>query len=567
MMQFVAVALIFAACNPTKQTIQDTPSCKFEVAESHLPQEISRLLTSVPEKTTPRRAHCKYVAFAWENSGVTPAQLLKRAEELDKTSIDGVGVYLSARRPDGTALKTRTILLDPAWSFDDFAAQIPLFRQVTAHRSMKECFVNSFRSPTPGIEWEDDATWERIANNVSVAARVAREGGMRGLSMDLEDYSKNRPFFRKADQMPYSDLCALVRRRGREVFGRAFAEYPNATVFAFFLHSLAPYYIRNRPCDVAALVRNAEWLLPAFLDGMMDAMPPMARLVDGDEHSYRYESANNDYRAWAWFDRHALERLVAPENLEKFRRQVLHGFSLYMDMYVNDETSSWYKGPVDDSRVEHFRRDIMQAVETTDEYVWFWGERMCWTKWPEKRRMPDSRIANEPWESRLPGLDLAMRAARDPVSAFDFAKDSLVKSGELRNLVAEGGRFSVATGHVISVVKDLKGGEWVAFSVEAKGASASCNLVFRGDKPKPYVGDWFVPLYPVPGDPTRRVGKALVRLPTRTRRIHVVMVANNRPSETTEFGPIEMYVVKSGEDSQTQTKKERTDETVQNERK
>ena len=492
------------------------------------------------------RVSRKYVAFAWENGGATPAQMLKRVDDLDKTAIDGVGVYLSSRRSDGKLLSTRTILVDPAWSFDDFAAQIPLFRKLSEHPSMRESFVNSFRSPTPGIEWEDDAAWDRIANNMGVVARIAREGGFRGLSMDLEDYKKNRPFVRRPEQIPYPELCALVRRRGRAVFGRVFAEYPNATVFAFFLHSLAPYYMRNRPGDVAALARDAEWLLPSFLDGVMDAMPPGARLVDGDEHSYRYEAEDKGYRAWAWFDRHALEALVAPENREKFRRQVLHSFALYMDMYTNDEKSSWYKGPVEGSRVEHFRRDLMQADETADEYVWFWGEKLCWAKWPRNRVMPDSRLANETWESRLPGLDVAMRAVKDPLAAFDHVKDSLAKAGELKNLVEDGASFTVATGHVSTVVKSVKGGEWIALLVAANGKSASCNVIFRGGKPKPYVGDWFVPLYPVLGNPTHRVGKAVIRVPERTRTVHIVMNAKNRPGETTLFSPVEMYRVKVG---------------------
>ena len=91
----------------------------------------------------------KYVAFAWENGGATPSQMLKRVDDLDKTAIDGVGVYLSSRRSGGELLSSRTILVDPAWSFDDFAAQIPLFRKLSEHPSMKESFVTSFRSPPP----------------------------------------------------------------------------------------------------------------------------------------------------------------------------------------------------------------------------------------------------------------------------------------------------------------------------------------------------------------------------------------------------------------------------------
>ena len=70
-----------------------------------------------------------------------------------------------------------------------------------------------------------------------------------------------------------------------------------------------------------------------------------------------------------------------PTDMSRLGAQVITGLGLYMDSYVNDETSSWYFGPIDGSRLEYLRRNMAQALSGTDEYVWLWGERGRWIDW------------------------------------------------------------------------------------------------------------------------------------------------------------------------------------------
>ncbi len=482
----------------------------------------------------------EYIAFGWEFAGVTPEMLLAQADELDKTPIDGIGVTLSAWTKDRRKVTTRNIMSDPPWPDDVFDRQIPTFRKATEHRSLRACFAKSFCSPRKRIAWDDDATWAAIAHNMGIVARVARASGFRGVSMDPEDYHKVKQFTRRAGELPYHELCGLVRRRGRDIFSRVFAEFPDAVVYGYWLFSTMPHYARHTGADVEGLVRDAEDLWPAFLNGILDVLPPAARMVDGDENSYRYCADTGGYRAAAFFNTRRVLPLVAPENLGKFRTQVSVGFAMYLDMFISDEKAKWYKGPEDGSRLERFRRDFAQADETSGGYVWFWGEKRVWTAWKD-RKFGDSRMKNEPWSECIPGLDVAIRAVKDPAAAFDHFKEALARDGAAVNLVA-GGEWTVTNGWEVAKVGGVSGGEWFGVSLEAEGTSASVNVSYR-DAAGKYVkpSAYRFALKPADGDPTRRAAKGVFRAPQGTVSLSVVMCANNRPGERTVFRNLQLY--------------------------
>ena len=482
----------------------------------------------------------EYIAFGWEFAGVTPEMLLAQADELDKTPLDGIGVTLTAWTKDKRKVSTRTIMSDPPWPQDVFDRQIPIFRKATAHRSLRACFAKSFCAPRKRIDWTDDEAWGRIAHNMAIVARAARESGFRGLSMDPEDYHKAKQFTRRAEEVPYHELCGIARRRGRELFSRVFAEFPDAVVYGYWLFSMVPHYAHHTGADVAGLVRDAEALWPAFLNGILDALPPGARMVDGDENSYRYSADAGGYRAAAFFNSQMVLPLVAPENREKFRTQVSTGFAMYLDMFISDENAKWYKGPEDGSRAERFRRDMAQADETSGGYVWFWGEKRVWTAW-KGRDFGDARMKNVPWKECIPGLEVAIWSVKDPAAAFDrlTAEPACPPA---TNLVAAGAEYTVTNGWEVAKVGNVRGGEWFAVSLEAEGTSASVNVSYR-DAAGKYVkpSAYRFAMKPQAGDVSRRVGKGVFRTPQGTVSVSVVMCANNRPGEKTVFRNLKLY--------------------------
>ena len=77
-------------------------------------------------------------------------------------------------------------------------------------------------------------------------------------------------------------------------------------------------------------------LWPAFANGILDVMPWTAKIVEGDETGYRYESKFN----WFYFarnlQRNCALRLVAPEHRDKYRARTSTSFPVYLDAYTDD---------------------------------------------------------------------------------------------------------------------------------------------------------------------------------------------------------------------------------------
>lgn len=492
----------------------------------------------------------KFVVFGWEFNTSSPKELLSLADRFDKTPIDGIGIKLRAETVvDGkkTVFFYRDFMHQPSWTKEAFADQIPLFRKLTAHKSMKHCFVNSFAAPRKRISWNDDAQWARIAKSMRTVAWVAKQGGLKGLTIDPEDYHKAHQFSRAHDDPPYEELCDIVRRRAREVFTPVFEEYPDVTLHFFWFMSHVQYYAKRDRADVVRMAKVDESLWPSFVNGILDILPPEARVNDGQEDSYHSSAAKNGYRNDAYMFHSLYPKLVDPVNIDKYRRQVGYSPAIYMEMYLNKEGSTWYKGPTNGSRVETLRADLAQATDVCGGYVWFWGEKHTWVDRGKGWRKPDHRIADVTWAQRLPGLFRAMAWAKDPVAMYDSEVAAAKEKGTLDNLV-EVSCVEVTNGYKTVSLKNVKGGDWYAIGYDAKGKSAKMNVFFKDAKRK-YVQPSINLIYPDDG-------RGVVRVPDGGARGTLVFSAKNAPGERTVFDNIHVYRIASESECKTSKEKE-----------
>ena len=378
-------------------------------------------------------ARKKVIAYGWDFGGVSIRNVLAHTNQFDNLPIDGAGFLVSGWLPNGKKISSRGIMHESGWSKEVFARQIPMWRAITSHPRMRESTLGTFRAPKTRLSWTDDATWSRIATNLSVAAWIAKEGGFKGLTVDPEEYHKVEQFKRLSGDPEWNELTSIVRRRGYELFSAMFREFPDAVVVFFWGFSMvhSPWsqslYLRN-PEEA---MKGAGDLWPSFLNGILDAMPETAKFVDGDEYSYEYEASKNDYFEAAFRQRLRALPIVAPENRAKYSKCLRSASAIYLDMFVNPEGSKWYAGPVDGSRLEHFRQNAQQALCAADEYIWLWGERGSWVDW----KMDDWVGAMTNWEIRLPGLTRTLNVLRDPLGTAEARKAELLKCGELTNLV------------------------------------------------------------------------------------------------------------------------------------
>jgi len=383
----------------------------------------------------------KVVSFAWEWRFLTPDDLVRSAKKINDTGLDGIGIYISPKGHVGEWNWMSRWLSEARfeWTHEMVEDQIPALKKATEHKGLRECFIMSLAAPRKRIDWKDDARWHRIAKSMGTMAWLAKQGGVRGLAIDPEDYGRVNQYKRCPGDEPWEVLAPLARKRGREIFSEVFREYPDITICSFWLLSWDIGFVDANNPILAARSEGNLW--PAFVNGMLDVMPPTALVVDGNEWAYHYKAANGDFAASSVAQRNAVFGLIAPENRRKYRGQVLPGFGLYLDSYTGEkinekgEENKLYFGPENGSRLAHLQRNFSSAVRNCGGYVWFWGEKYTWIDHCDGQKLlPD--VTRKRWEDMLPGLSMVVRACSDPAAFLENDFPALRGKGLMKDLMA-----------------------------------------------------------------------------------------------------------------------------------
>ena len=379
-------------------------------------------------QTMPKK---KYISFGWEYKRLSAQDILDNADKFRNTGIDGIGIYLCATNSAGKELKFITV--GDKWEREAFKPQIPVFRKILQVPQLSESFFVGFGSSRKRFDWKDDAAWANLANSMSVLGWLTRETGVKGISCDFEDYFGQWQYTRLDTDPEWGELVPLVRKRGAQVFGALFKENPALKVLFYWILCFDTEYLTTH--DPIAMARQNGDLQPAFFNGILDVMPETARLINGDEHTYRAEAVKRDFHESFVNQRTICPLLVAPEHKAKFLRLTQVSFAMYYDMFINDEKSFWYFPPIDGSRAEHFRRNLLSATRLADEYVWIWGEKNPTIHW-EKAHI-EARVRNTAtWEEAIPGITEAQLCCKDPDWGAARRMESLRKAGKLVSLNA-----------------------------------------------------------------------------------------------------------------------------------
>jgi hypothetical protein len=104
--------------------------------------------------------------------------------------------------------------------------------------------------------------------------------------------------------------------------------------------------------------------------------------------------------------------------------------------YVNPPGSTYYLGCESEPRVARLEANLETAVRAADEYVWIYGEKNRWWPVPPEGRQPATN-----WTEALPGIELAMLRAKDPIQA---ARQLLASTQT--NLLLNGNFATIADG-------------------------------------------------------------------------------------------------------------------------
>ncbi|MBE6396264.1 MAG: beta-lactamase family protein [Lentisphaerae bacterium] len=530
------------------------------------------MLFSVLAVAAPRPGK-KCVVVGWEFIYTPPSEIVKHAEKYSGCGISGADFYLRGKLADGTQVSSHTIMADPKWTREAFAADIEALKKMSEMPEFSHSFVHAFRCPRKRIAWTDDAAWSRIAHNAGMAAGIAKESGMVGVSVDNEDYSSIKQFKRIDGDPEWREVKALARRRGREVFSAVFAAFPDAvTQWArFFSDKLWNYYYNA--ADPVALMESSQDLWPSFLNGVLDALPMTARIVEGEETGYRYEAEHKDCYVARLRNQTCFMPLLEPENRDKYRLRVDMAFPIYLDRYSTHKPGGrYFAGPVDGSRFVHFERNFADAFDASDSYMWLYGEQLAFARWerPASCKMPaKGKIV---WEDKMPGLTDVLNASQHPMK---FARERLAelrKSGKAVNIVPD--RFpdgalpkplqswqakvqpgifgakdgmlfaeGVGSGGLMTTIRDMREGDWYAVDFEVCGSAGETIVRFhRAGGAHDLTVPPTITLAPPEGDIDgwRRV-TGLVRVPGGMDSMLVSAGMKQKPGERTLYRNFGIY--------------------------
>jgi len=264
-----------------------------------------------------------------------------------------------------------------------------------------------------GVDWFDD--FDAILHNAQLWAQIANETGMKGWMFDVEDHDERIFAYgnqKYVDQKTFDEYAHQARLRGRQFMEAVQDGYPDIVIMLSHAHS----YV-NIEVSAGEPLHDVQYnLLPAFLNGMIEAAGPQVRLVDGHEQGYRYLTAQDYSQAKHKMQQGALA-LVPPQLHDKYRHTMHVGMPVWANLQLATYNRpggwvSYYMAPED--RLRLFEQNVYNALMTVDEYAWIYSEHMNWREAGSPAPTPDGAID-------------AMRSARDKVRCneplgFDLAE-------------------------------------------------------------------------------------------------------------------------------------------------
>ena len=313
----------------------------------------------------------KLIEFGWDEPGT--GFMREHISEMERAPFDGVVFNAQARKPKGA----KSSFTWDAWGTNRFE-EADLQPAVDDLRATKfQRFTDNFFrfNTTPAkVDWFDDHS--TVIHNCRVAAWFAKQGGVKGLLFDIEqydgllfDYRKQRDVKSKS----WDVYATKVRERGREVMNAFQDGYPDLTIFLTFGYSL-PWNESGQ--GKRPLAECHYGLLAPFLDGMLDAVKGNTKVVDGNENAYRFRDTNRFAASYRMMKEELLPIVRADQSA--YAKHFSFGFGLWIDCDwrkigwdTNDFSKNFYTP-------EGFEQSVRVGLQAADEYVWVYSEQPRW---------------------------------------------------------------------------------------------------------------------------------------------------------------------------------------------
>ncbi|MCK9412604.1 MAG: hypothetical protein M0Q53_09905 [Prolixibacteraceae bacterium] len=302
------------------------------------------------------------------------------------------------RRPfDGLILRLReynNICDIRPWQKADLKPQIDTLATIQWGK-FTDNFLFLYATNKWDMDWFNDYHWKTIAKNMKLTSEAAKEGKFVGICFDWEPYGVSPWQYPgtndKYATRSFAEVAAKARQRGIQFIKALQTDMPKMKLLGFFqmalfeqifdiidkqerekkLYSNSKSYISHKVTFYTPWHTNFSLAYPFFL-GMLEGAGPGVTFIDGNEGAYTYENPEQFYRAYHTIKNRALGMI--PEELRaKYQTQVQVGSTIYLNQMFGG-----YKGSAinfsHEERLRYFEHNLYYALQTSDEYVWFYSD-------------------------------------------------------------------------------------------------------------------------------------------------------------------------------------------------
>ena len=427
-------------------------------------------------------SHAKFIKTGWCDPSVSFfAANIKMIEKALPHS--GVGI-----NPDNVKDENGKLILPNYTMFtrkkmkkEYFASQIKALKNTRSKKLTDNFLKTGFLDAEKKFDLYDDAFWEGVCHNFNILASVAKEGGLKGIILDMEDYWRLQNWkYRPERGRTFREDYAKARQRGREFISAICKGYENINILAYFWLELDPAMSQHTPELLEKkLMISHTGLLSGFINGIYDKLPPGARIHDGmEDHCYKANEGQISYNRFRAIRANRYKRLIDPVNHAKLRAQTLFAPAIFIDAFIQPSGIYSLKR-ADMTALEYFRANAVAAAEFSDCYVWTFSSSRKWyeipyKKWAEKSLKKYPAFGGPYWENALPGIYDAITYAQNPyLTAVEWANKGKIA----KNNIAVNGDFSQVrksknkdTAPGVTSLKDVPGWNcW--FPKDSKNAS------------------------------------------------------------------------------------------------
>jgi hypothetical protein len=312
----------------------------------------------------------KFIYHGW--SSPEDAYIRDNWQNIDQLPVNGTTLFV---KPGGQSFRD---LVMSSTVFQDSDVQTVITNLQTAHlQKVTDNFVVVWLAggrEDGGFDWFDDTRWAIITKHWIQLATMAKQGNLKGIFMDPEDYGYNsgfRPWMYSAmvsrNNQSLAAYQAEVKLRGQQVMNAIKAIYPDITIFTTFAYSLPYLYSYG---GSTTLSNNRYGLYGPFLDGVMEAADSRFKLIEGDENAFYGVFTDSQFASERNLIHNTFVQMTADPNL--YSSYVQAGFGLYLDEGSFDSVNlnNNYFSP------SKFSSTLTSALNQTDQYVWVYSEKI-----------------------------------------------------------------------------------------------------------------------------------------------------------------------------------------------